>query len=289
LTKVPLAPLVNSFQPERKGQIGGVLTASAQIKGAGITGASLQKNLSGQAQFVVTNLNLAIENTRSKHLRPLVDAIVGIPDLIRNPGEKVVGLAQGALGTVLGTPRASRSGYSEEVMRAPINAIVLRASADNGRVELQQTRVLSSAFEADARGDITLAPVLTNSTLKIPVSIALQRSLADKIGLVPANTPTNVAYLPLPDFYTEVGTIGDPKPHIDPVALVAFAAKAGLGVAKQIGGAAGGKGESILNAVEGLGGLSGGKTAPAGTQTNQPPAEQNPPFNPLDLLRGLKK
>src|SRR5207302_137232 len=46
--KVPLAPLVNSFQPERRGQLGGTFTAQAKIDGAGITGASLQKNLSGQ-------------------------------------------------------------------------------------------------------------------------------------------------------------------------------------------------------------------------------------------------
>ena len=37
--KVPLAPLVNTFQPERKGQVGGTTTVQGHISGAGITGA----------------------------------------------------------------------------------------------------------------------------------------------------------------------------------------------------------------------------------------------------------
>ncbi len=41
--RIPVAPLVNTFVPDRKGQMGGTLTANAQIKGAGITGASLAK------------------------------------------------------------------------------------------------------------------------------------------------------------------------------------------------------------------------------------------------------
>ena len=40
---IPLAPLVDTFQPARAGQMGGTLNANAQIGGAGITGASLQK------------------------------------------------------------------------------------------------------------------------------------------------------------------------------------------------------------------------------------------------------
>ena len=40
---IPLAPLVSTLQPARAGQMGGTLTAAAQINGAGITGASLKK------------------------------------------------------------------------------------------------------------------------------------------------------------------------------------------------------------------------------------------------------
>src|SRR5262249_24899464 len=44
LRSVPLAPLVNTFSPDRKGQVGGTLTAQAKVVGQGITGANLQKN-----------------------------------------------------------------------------------------------------------------------------------------------------------------------------------------------------------------------------------------------------
>src|SRR5205085_2360295 len=49
--KVPLAPLVNSFQPERKGQVSGTAIAEANISGIGTTGENLQKNLKGNFNF----------------------------------------------------------------------------------------------------------------------------------------------------------------------------------------------------------------------------------------------
>jgi len=45
--RVPVAPLVNTFMPDRKGQMGGTFTAQAKFSGAGITGAGLQKNFTG--------------------------------------------------------------------------------------------------------------------------------------------------------------------------------------------------------------------------------------------------
>ena len=54
--QVPFAPLVDSFAPDRKGQLGGLLTAHAQINGAGVTGANLKKNLTGQFNIGATNL-----------------------------------------------------------------------------------------------------------------------------------------------------------------------------------------------------------------------------------------
>jgi uncharacterized protein involved in outer membrane biogenesis len=63
---IPLAPLVNSFQPDRKGILSGTLTAQAKLAGAGITGASLQKNLTGQFDMVSTNLNLSVDNIQGK-------------------------------------------------------------------------------------------------------------------------------------------------------------------------------------------------------------------------------
>src|SRR5581483_6920393 len=49
MDKVPVAPVVNTLMPDRRGDFSGVLSGNANIKGAGITGASLQKNLAGGA------------------------------------------------------------------------------------------------------------------------------------------------------------------------------------------------------------------------------------------------
>ena len=135
----------------------------------------------------------------------------------------------------------------------------------------------SDAFEAKAHGDITLATVLTNSTLKMPVLISLRRSLGDKIGLVNAGSPTNQTYFPMPDFLTLQGTVGDPKPHTDKVALAALAAKT-------VGSAlTGTKAGNILRDVGGL--LTGEGLSRTNTSSTNQPA----PFNPLDLFKKPKR
>ena len=145
------------------------------------------------------------------------------------------------------------------------------------------------AFQALATGEILLAPVLTNSTIDIPVKVALGRKLAGQAGLVTAAVPTNALYVALPDFLSLKGTLGDPKAHLDKMALVALAAKAGGGVATQIGGATGEKAGSIINTVGGL--FGGSKTPPAaGAVTNAPAStNQAPAANLLDLFKKPKK
>ena len=55
--------------------MGGTFTADAAIKGAGTTGASLQKNLSGQFNFGSTNLNLAVANIKNPLLRAVIPLV----------------------------------------------------------------------------------------------------------------------------------------------------------------------------------------------------------------------
>src|SRR3989442_451091 len=92
---IPLAPLVNSFAPNRKGEIAGALVAQAQLSGAGITGASVQKNLNGQFDVSSTNLNLSVENARSPSLRLLITVVAFVPELRHNPEAGVVSFFQG--------------------------------------------------------------------------------------------------------------------------------------------------------------------------------------------------
>jgi len=269
---IPLAPLVNSFQPERKGQIGGTLTAQGQIEGAGITGASLQKNLAGQFDVNTTNLNLNVVNIKSSMLKTLINVVAGIPELIRNP----TGTASSLIGGLIGKTGTS-GGLADDLQKSPINSVIVRGTAGAGRIELQQAVVQSPAFEADASGGtVTLAPVLTNSALQIPVSVFLSRPIAQRMSLVPAGTPTNAVYAKLPDFLTMIGTVGAAKPKIDYLALAGTAGKSLTGAAEALGGSVGGT----------LGNLLGTKSV--GT-TNQPATNQSPVDSLIKGLFGPKK
>jgi len=291
--RVPLAPLVNSFAPERKGQMGGWTTLAARLRGAGVTGAGLQKNLTGQFSLLATNLNLSIAHVRSPVLSSLINVLVAIPDLLRNPAAAVGNL----VGRLAGAG-AARSGWTQELTARPIDVIQVRGTAGNGRITVEAAEVRSAAFVAGAGGAIALASILTNSALQIPVHVALSRPLADQLGLVNADTPTNLAFVALPEFVTMRGTIGEPKPDINKLALAGLAARTGAGVATRLGGAAGQKAGSILDAVGTL--LGGGTPAPApvlptspppALSTNVPvarPATSAPPVQPAEtLLRGL--
>ena len=182
----------------------------------------------------------------------------------------------------------SKGGWADELTASPIDVISMNVKAGDGRVQLQPAEVRSKAFQAVATGDVTLAPILTNSAIQIPVTVALARAMADKIGLVNAGTPTNAVYVALPDFLKMKGTVGNPKADIDKVALLALAAKTGGGMAKQIGAAGGEQAGSLINAV---GGLFGGKSAPqTGSATNSTATATNakPASGLLDLFKKPK-
>ncbi|HXI71187.1 MAG TPA: AsmA family protein [Verrucomicrobiae bacterium] len=256
---IPLAPLVDSFAPDRKGQIKGATSIGVAVKGAGVTGASLQKNLAGQFNFATTNMDLSIANIRSPLINAVINVIVGLPDLIRNP--------TAALGSIFGSTK--KGGFADALTASPIDAITLQASAGGGQVKLQSAEVRSAAFQALASGQIDLAANLTNSTIAIPVRVTLSRSLASQIGLVDATTPANAVYVAMPDFLKMEGTIGQPQTKIDKLALVQLAAKTGGGLIKGIGGAGGQKAGSAIGAIEGL--FGGSKS----TTTNSTPATTN--------------
>ena len=215
--RVPVAPLVNTFMPDRKGQMGGTLTANAQIKGAGITGAGLQKNLTGQFAGGVTNLNLSVMDVHSAILKTLINVIATIPELLGSP-EK-------AIGSLAGQVTGQGGGLMDELKKSPIQVINAQGRANGGRIDLQQATVHSPAFKADARGDIALAGVLTNSIINIPVAVFVSRSIGTQLNLASANTAANAPYVALPQFLTMSGTIGNPKADINKVALAGLAVK----------------------------------------------------------------
>lgn len=274
---LPLVPLVDTFAPDLVGQIGGQLTASAAIRGAGITGGSLQTNLTGQFDVLATNLNLSISNVRSPIVNTILNIIVGLPELIRNPA------------ALIGAREAGqKTGWADDIAAQPIQLVRLQGQAGAGKITVQPAVVQSAAFRVQLAGDLTIAPVLTNSVLHFPVNIALGRRYADKIGLVNASTPTNEVYLALPDFLTLKNTVGNPKPEISKLGIAAVVAKTGGGIAKQLGLATGDQGKSVFNAVGGLlGGNSATNAPPEGTNNAAPP--QNPVGGLIDLFKKPKK
>lgn len=277
---IPLAPLVNSFVPERKGQLQGVTLANAQIKGAGVTGPNLRKNLSGQFGFASTNLNLSIANVRNLLINGVINVIVGIPDLIRNPTATLGNLLAGFRGG------GAQGGFANELTAKPIDAIVMRGRVADGRVLVEQAEVKSTAFEVTTVGEITLADIPTNSAIHFPVRVSLSRPLAEKVGLA-GNTPTNQPMAVLPDFLTMKGTLGKPERDIKALVLVGLATRAGLGVAEQGGAAIGGKVGDVLNALSGLAGGTATKP-PATTNASGTVTTNQQPAQPVgDLIRGL--
>ncbi len=262
---IPLAPLVNTFQPERKGILGGTLTAQAKLAGAGVTGAGLQKNLAGQFDVSATNLNLSVDNIQgntvyTRLLKTLVSTIAAIPDLAKNPASAATSLLAGLIGP--GDSRTSRAGrLTTDLQKSPINWVTLHGAAGSGRVTVQQAVVQSPAFEAQAHdGTIALAEVLNDSPLQIPVSVLLERAVAQRINMA-GDTPTNSIYAKLPDFLTMKGTLGKAKADINYIALSSAVLQG-----------TGGKGGQVGGALQGLSGLmsTGSNATSNKTSTTHP-------------------
>ena len=275
---VPLAPFVNSFEPERKEQIHGSFSAQAKVNGTGMTGASLQKTLNGQFDISSTNLNLSVVNIKSPLIKALINVVARIPELLHSPAMAATALLKDVTGLGGG-------GLADELKRSPIDSIIARGAVGAGRVDLQQAVVQSSAFRADAKGTVMLAEVLTNSAVNIPVSISLSQPIAQRLGVASSAAAPSAPYARLPDFVTLKGTVGKPKTDINELALLGMAARGVTGIVPSIGGKAG-------NIIQGLGNLLPGQT-PANTSTNtatnQPPQGQSPVNNLLDLFKKPKK
>lgn len=251
MDKVPLEPIANTFSPDTRGQYQGLIIASAQIKGAGVTDASLRKNLNGQVGFTFTNANLQLVGPKAKRL------IVPIATLLRVP----------------------------DVTQSPVNWLDARTDIGGGNISLRRFAVQSAAFEAGSAGVIPMAEVLTNSPLNLPVEFALRRSLAEKASLLPPNTPPDAAYAVLPKFVTVKGTVGDPKSDLNEMALGGLLLKSGVGLAEKLGVKVDPK---VGGALQGVGNLLTGQKPAANTnQASTNRAATNPParLNPLDLFR----
>ncbi len=266
--RMPIAPLNDLLDPRSAGRLAGTLTLKSHLQGRGITGANLEKNMAGNFEMSATNLNLAVAQLTSPILKTVVSVIMGIPAAIKNPS--------GALGSILGqftgNPPAANdtSSWADELTRSPIDALQVNATAAAGKVHFQKTSVQSRAFLAESSGTVSLAPILTNSTLVAPVVVSVRRPLAESVGLLPADSPTNAVYAKLPDFLTLKGTLGNPKTDLNYLALAKLALKAAGGGGGQSGNSVSEKGGKLL---QGLGNLLNG-TQPAAAPNTPAPANR---------------
>lgn len=254
--RVPVAPFANSFVPMLKDRIGGSFVAGLDVKGAGITGTNLQKHLAGAMNLSVTNANLSLN-----------------PKGNQKPGFLTM------LVTLLANALNIR-----ELKDQPIMDLVATAKMGGGKIDLTEARVRSASLEAGSVGSIPIAADLMQSPLNFPVNLALNRELAQKARLVPADAPTNTAYVALPAIASMKGTLGAPTPEIDKIATGLLAARgiAGLvggktggtigAVTDLVGGVSRGESNAVGNLIQGLGGLFGGGKSPAAATPGATPA-----------------
>lgn len=256
---IPLEPVVNSTAPEYQGKVKGNVFSQLQIAGAGITGTNLQRNLRGTVHLSCTNLNFEIVTPRTKRLLTTLATAFRIQDLAK----------------------------------APLTLLATDIVITNGSVNVQPFTAASDAFFATAEGAIRLAPVLTNSTVNLPVQFALRQDLARQIKLANLTASSRSNYLALPPLIRLAGTVGVPETEVDKVRLAAL-------LAGSLGGAIGGQTGTALEGVNSLlqgntqgalGSLNnllqrqGATNAPA--PTTNAPASQAPSSQTTTAIQGV--
>ncbi|MFO1488307.1 MAG: AsmA family protein [Verrucomicrobiota bacterium] len=222
---VPIAPLADTFSPAYRGQAKGTLFAEANLKGAGITEASLHTNLLGKANIVLTNADIQLVGPKAKAL------ITPIAIWLR----------------------------LNELTSAPMTGLNALVQVGGGALNLSRCEVLSDAYRADTAGPMVLAPGLDDSIIaNWPVNFLLARALASKANLMAPNTPTNMMFIPLPAFARVVGTVGRPAVKTDWGVIAGLTARSVAGLPVVVGGDAG-------KILQGVGNLLTGARAPAAT------------------------
>ena len=278
--RLPVAPVVNTFQPLLAGTVGGTAQASIALKGAGMTGLGLQKNLEGQFDFGATNLNLKINNVQSGFLKGILNVVIGLPELISNPSSALTRLSQMTGISTNKTDVAKADGWIDQLQAEPLQLLRVRGGAGGGKLTFSDAVIQSSALRIrTAGGTVGLLPVLTNSTLDFPIDIGLKESLAKKVGLTGAGGD----YSSLPQGCLTVrGTMGKPEVKPDTAKLMLLGGKAILGVTGNTAGALGNllgqasgstnqtSTNALGNALKGLEGLLG-----TGTPKSSEPSKKN--------------
>ena len=265
---VPLAPLVDSAAPEYKGACGGTATAEGQLKGAGITGANLQKNLAGKFYAGSTNMNLVPTRFGSPLVQSVVGTVAELPSfLAKLLGNNSLAALVPGVGNQLKKLSDGAAEWDAAIDRSPINAMELKGAVSGGRLQLEQASLQSPALIASGTGELTLAPALSNSVVRLAPQIQVSRALAQKVAILfPDGVPTNAPYVALPAYFSIEGPMFKPAKVLNSKVLGDLALT-------YLRGAAGKSGNSLLQQASGLLGGARGGAASGGTGTNAPAAK----------------
>ena len=215
--RVPVEPIMNSFEIGPRGRLGGFMAADATLSGAGLTPASLAKHLAGNAGVSLTNANLQLGGgtAESKEGSPLSGFLSGV--------FKTIAL-------VLRIP---------DLTRSPLDYLEVRGDVAAGVVNLRSLLLQSAAFQATCSGAITLADPLETSRLNnLPVDIALERATAVKARLASSTTDPGLAYVKLPNFIKVGGTPARAEVKTDKLVLSSLLLKTGTGALEGANGTA---------------------------------------------------
>jgi hypothetical protein len=177
--RMPIAPLADSFSPAYKDKAKGDLLANVQVKGMGITGASLQKNLAGAVGLVITNADIQLVGPKAKAFIASIARVAMVAGL---------------------------SGMGE-LTNSTLNRLDVQLRMGDGKIALTRCLALAGAFRIIVTGELPIAPVLNDSPFNDwPIHIAIGR------GLVPnSDAFSDAGYARLPTFVTLEGTLGNPK------------------------------------------------------------------------------
>ncbi len=201
--RVPVEPFAETFQLGQPGQFRGFTTANLTVKGAGVTGPSLQKNLSADAAFSLSEANLKLAGSGSSQ-----HSFGGFLLDIFKP-----------IALVLGLP---------DLTKSALTGVAASAKVAAGTMQLSQFSIEGPLFQATSAGTITLAEALDQSRLNsLPIDIALERNLAIKAGLAATDTPAGQPYVKLPNFVKVSGTVSQPEPQTDKLVITGLLLKSG--------------------------------------------------------------
>ncbi|MBI3869917.1 MAG: AsmA family protein [Verrucomicrobia bacterium] len=252
--RIPIEGFVNVFNPAMRGTVKGDLTSAANVKGVGVTGANLRRSLAGNASLLLTNATILIPTTGKR---------VWILPLDLNRIAALLNL--------------------KELTRSPVTDVRLKIEAGQGRIQLEEAAVRSEAFLATAAGGVEIASDLGQSTLSIPIDIALSRELTKRVKFFSFSPPPDEAYSKLPSFVSLGGTLAKVETKTDTARIIGLTASAAVGLA---GSAAtdlvGAAGKTVGKAVGGLGNLLGARRADTNATTTNAPSKS---FNLLNLFK----